>query len=324
MNLFDETENKYYKLTAYLLRQKQSYSLQEIDALIKEKLPGERDFEVTEVLFASEEGNGLVYLNDSGRLRPVLEHKFPIRNSVIENQAAKTLLTDKYRNHFLSENTAAKLKNAIKDVREAWNPADITIKNLFARGASEVNEEYHQQLSLIAKAVRNHASVSYDYIRPGYAEITGAEVFPVKIEFSVVNDRFRICAYNSGESRFVKMNLDRMKKIRYGNKISEKDLQKDYQEFIKKNTKILVLEADPVGHVIERCFRVFSYYDRRARYDREEDKYRLEISYMRTDEKEVIKNILSMGSYVIVSEPRQVREEVYRRILAASRLYDNS
>lgn len=49
--------------------------------------------------------------------------------------------------------------------------------------------------------------------------------------------------------------------------------------------------------------------------------YRLEISYLKADENEVIKNILSMGSHVVVMEPRTIQKEVYRRILAASKLY---
>lgn len=45
------------------------------------------------------------------------------------------------------------------------------------------------------------------------------------------------------------------------------------------------------------------------------------ISYLKADENEVIKNILSMGSHVVVMEPRTIQKEVYRRILAASKLY---
>ena len=52
-----------------------------------------------------------------------------------------------------------------------------------------------------------------------------------------------------------------------------------------------------------------------------ENKYRLEISYFRADENEIIKNILSLGSYVVVLEPRTIQKEVYRRIKTASKLY---
>ena len=121
-------------------------------------------------------------------------------------------------------------------------------------------------------------------------EIFSAKAFPVKIEFSIVNDKFRICAYEPVERRFIKMNLDTM-----------------------QNLEVTEETAD-----IER---VFSYYDRKARYDKEKNKYRLEISYLKADEKEVIKNILSMGPYVIVMEPRVIQKEVYGRIAEANKLY---
>ena len=158
-------------------------------------------------------------------------------------------------------------------------------------------------------------------VRPGRVEKKGALAFPVRIEYSVVNDRFRINAYEPVEMRFIKMNLDTMVNIEVSDEVTDVDLETEYAEFIKLNTKKVVLDVEPVDHIIERCFRVFSYYDRKARYDKEEHVYRLEISYLKADENEVIKNILSMGSHVVVMEPRTIQKEVYRRILAASKLY---
>ena len=74
-----------------------------------------------------------------------------------------------------------------------------------------------------------------------------------------------------------------------------------YQTFLKGNTRIVKLDIEPVDHVIERCFRIFSYYDRKARYDKQDNKYRLEISYLKFDETEIIKDILS--SYILLHFP---------------------
>ena len=109
------------------------------------------------------------------------------------------------------------------------------------------------------------------------------------------------------------MNLDTMQNLEVTEETADIELREEYKEFLKINTKKVVLDVEPVDHVIERCFRVFSYYDR--------NKYRLEISYLKADEKEVIKNILSMGPYVIVMEPRVIQKEVYGRIAEANKLY---
>lgn len=323
MNLFDETENKYYEILAYLLRQESSITHKKIDEFIGRYLPGEADFEVTEALFSAPEGEELIYMeNEEGQLNPVLEEQFPIRNGRIEKEAVKSLTSNPYVSHFLTERTLEKLRQVTEYVEADWDPNDITIKNMFSNGASSTNDAYSHDIALIANAIHERKAVRYDYVRPGRVEKLSAEVYPVKIEFSLVNDRFRICAYDSEERRFIKMNLDSMRNIADTNQISDIDLLEEYKEFIRLNTKKVVLDVEPVGHVIERCFRVFSYYDRKARYDREGNKYSLEISYFKEDEKEVIKNILSMGSYVVVTEPRIVQKEVHRRIMAAAQLYE--
>lgn len=323
MNLFDETENKYYEILAYLLRQESSITHKDIDEFIGRYLPGEADFEVTEALFSAPEGEELIYMeNDEGQLAPVLEEQFPIRNGRIEKEAVKSLISNPYVSYFLTEGTLEKLRQVTEHVEANWDPNDITIKNMFSNGASCTNDAYSHDIASIAKSICEGRAIRYDYVRPGRVEKKSAEVYPVKIEFSLVNDRFRICAYDSEERRFIKMNLDGMRNISTTDRTSDIDLLEEYKEFIRLNTKKVVLDVEPVGHVIERCFRVFSYYDRKARYDREGNKYRLEISYFKADEKEVIKNILSMGSYVVVTEPRIIQKEVYRRIMAAAQLYE--
>lgn len=321
MNLFDETENKYYELISYLLNEKGEYSRNEINRILSNWLKGELDFEVTEAIFEAKEGSELIFYEDAGVIKPVMNGGFPIRNSIIENQALKTLPSNIYCHHFLSDETVQKLFDCVKDIDDEWNPDEITIKNTFDDGVTKTHMSYSEDLSIVARAIRAQQAIKYDNIRPGRVEMKSKKAFPVKIEFSVVNDRFRISAYEPIEHRFIKMNLDSLKNIELCEEIAQIDLQEEYREFIKSNMKHVVLDVDPTDHVIERCFRVFSYYDRKARFDRQANKYRLEISYLKSDENEVIKNILSMGSSVLVMEPRNVQKEVYRRIEAASLLY---
>lgn len=322
MNLFDETENKYYEVVSYLLNEKGAYSRSDLNKILSEKLKGEPDFEVTEALFEAEEGAELIFVREDGLMKPIQEGKFPIRNSLIENQALKSLSSNIYCKHFLSDETVRKIDNCLKDIEEEWNPNDITVKNQFDSGTSKRQKNFSKEISIISRAIREQKEIRYDNVRPGRVEMKCKKAFPVKIEFSVVNDRFRISAFEPDEHRFIKMNLDSLQNIELIDEVSAIDLQEEYKNYIKTNMKCIVLDVDPVSHVIERCFRVFSAYDRKARYDKEENKYRLEVSYLKSDENEVIKNILSMGSSVIVMEPRSVQKEVYRRIEAASLLYN--
>ena len=324
MNLFDETENKYFEFIAHLLQNGHKYSKSDINYLVEKYLTGEPDFDVTDTILATEEGEELVLYYDDVNYAPIIDANFPIRVGAIEKEALKSLLSNDYIGHFLSQETIRKLEASTKDIVCEWAPEKIAIRNVFSDGVTKQNKEYGPVISLLAKAIAEHKAIKYDNIREEKKfEYRNVSVFPVRIEFSIKNDRFRLSAYEPNQHRFIKMNLDTIDNIVLTDQLCEEDLEMEYREFLKANTKSVKLDVDPVNHVIERCFRIFSYYDRKARYNKEENKYRLEITYLKVDEAEVIKDILSLGGYATVIEPRQLQKEVYRRVLAASKLYES-
>lgn len=323
MNLFDETENKYFEFISYLLQNNRKYSKEEINLLIGQLLTGESDFDVIDAIFSTKEGEELVFTYSGEIYEPAIMTNFPIRMGLIEQQAAKSLIENEYITHFLSEETIEKLKECTSCIEEEWTTKDIQVKNVFSGGATETEKDFGQVISVIAKAIKEHKAIKYDNVREGVFEYRNVSVFPVKIEFSITNDRFRICAYEAEQDRFLKMNLDTMENIELSEKVYDGNLEEIYKTFLKSNTRTVKLDVEPVDHVIERCFRIFSYYDRKARYDGQENKYRLEIAYLKYDETEIIKDILSLGGYVTVIEPKNLQKEVYRRALAACKLYED-
>ncbi len=324
MNLFDETENKYFELVSRLLQNKQKYSKKDINYIIKEYLPGDLDFDVIETIFADTEGAEIVFYIEDGQYVPIFNKDFPIRMGTIEKQAAKSLLDNKYITQFLPFETIEKLQRRTSNINLDWSIKDIEVKYVFENELSIEDKNKTPVVSLLAKAIKEHRAIIYDNIRKEKNfEYRKSYVYPIRIEFSIKNDRFRISAYEPEQRRFIKMNLDTMENISLTDDVCAENLEIDFQDFLKVNTKIVILNVAPVDHVIERCFRVFSYYDRKARYDKEVNKYRLEISYLKFDEAEIIKDILSLGGYVTVTEPRHLQKEIYRRVLAASKLYDN-
>lgn len=318
MKLFDESENKYYEFIAKLLNDESKLSGKKISQLLETEFFGEPDFEVTDTLFGDVEGEEVLFTYSEGVYEPILAGGFPIRNNHIEQQAAKSLLSDKYIEHFLSQKTISKIEEATSCVVEEWNPNNIKKKNVFSSGASETEHKYEYEIAILANAIREHRSIKYDNVKKDVFEYRDCSVFPVRIEYSILNDQFRVCAYDKNQGRFIKMNLETMENVVLGDE--QEDHSDEYIKFLKENTKVVVLDVEPVEHVVERCFRIFSYYDRKARYDSEENKYRLEISYFKADEGEIIKDILSLGGYVAVVEPKQLQKIVYKRICAA---YEN-
>ncbi len=322
MKLFHEMENKYYELITYLLNKNQSYSKKEIFNFLEQQSYGEIDFEVTDVLFSENTDESLIFEYEDKEYTPIISKNIPIRNTKLENETLKMLVHDKHIKHFLSNTTIQKIKDATKSIKEEWRAEDIVVKNQYKFGTKKVRKNYEKELSIIAEAICEHKIIAYDNAKPNAFNYVNAKVVPIKIEYSCINDVFRICGYNPEQERFIKINLATMTNIRKLD-ITYRDMEEEYKKFIQENSRTVILDVEPIHHVIERCFRIFSFYDRKAIFDKETNQYRLEIKYLRFDEKEVIRDILSLGSSVVVIEPQNIQEEVYRRIVKAENLYQS-
>lgn len=320
MNLFHESENKYYELLSYLVNEQRPFSDREIIVSLDKRLGDSHDYDIEDLLFDHDPDKATVFTYNDGKYKPVLEGTLPVRTNRIENQAFRALADSFCAKQFLSEDILEKLRSVTAHIDPEWKPEDIKIKSQFAAGVSLDGTIYQETLKTIISAIGCHHAIRYDNVLPGKYEFRDSVIFPVRVEYSFINDILRICAYNKEEDRFVKLNLMSMSNVRL-QEDSLDNLEDEYKEYLELNTKKVILDVEPIGHVIERCFRIFSFYDRAARYDRDNKKYTLEIRYLKSDEAEIIRDILSLGGYVVVTEPRRIQKEVYKRILQARERY---
>ena len=323
MRLFDETANKYYELISYLLSRNETFTGEDVDRLYAELYSGEKDYETMDLLFPDKAGREILFEKQNGSFAPVVSHRFPVRMSLIEQQAFGFLYRLKYADDFLSEQTLHKIRKADEKITKGWTPEDIYVKNQFAVEERAGKDGIEKKIPIIDEAIRRNVSIVFDNIKEGVYEYRDTTAFPVRIEYSFVNDVFRVSAFLPSENRFFKMTLDTMHNIRIGTWEME-GLEEEYHAFLDSCRKHVVLDVEPFGHVIERCFRIFSYYERKAVYNREEKRYRLEIYYHSFDEAEVVRDILSLGSSVVVTGPEKLRIKVYRRILKAKQQYTDN
>lgn len=320
MKLFHESENKYFELLSYLVNEQKAFTDREIIVCLDQRLGDSHDYDIEDSLFDHDPDKATIFTYENGKYRSVLAGRLPVRTNRIENQAFRSLADSPFARQFLSEKVIEKIRSSAANIDPEWTPEDIRIKSQSAAGISSDEAVYQETLKIIIAAIRSHHAISYDNVLPGKYEFRDSVIFPVRIEYSFINDILRICGYSEEEDRFIKLNLTSMSSVSMIADTMD-NLEDEYKEFLELNTKKVVLDVEPVGHVIERCFRIFSFYDRLARYDRENKKYTLEISYLKSDEAEVIRDILSLGGYVVVTEPRRIQKEVYKRIVQARERY---
>lgn len=316
MKLFDESENKYYELMSYFVSGKKTFTDKDIQKHMMQINTNEIDVAVYEALFSKEEGLGSVFYYEDSMFRYVLEDEFPIRLNKIEQQALFSVVEYAYAAGFIKQQTIDRIKTLSGNQRD-WLLADIKIKNQDVR---DKTNDLCEKIAVIIEAIKSSRSLKYDNVREGKYSYRGCEAWPVKLEYSFINDAFRLCAYIPEEDRFIKISLITLKNLSIGERF-ERNLEEGYTKFMKENTKRIILEVDPVQHVIERCFRLFSFYDRKATYDNDKEKYRLELNYYKFDESEVLRDIMSLGSSAIVLEPRGIQIKIYNRLVAAHKNY---
>lgn len=313
MRLFDESQNKYYDLLAELLNKAEGWS--ESDYLRKKAEIGKEDWVVDELIFDVDNESNPFFKKENGRVISKI-NRFPIRPTSIEKQAFKSLLSSEYANSFLDGNTIKKLEKAVAPYDAEWSLGSIEKHNVFL---ADKKDENLIQINL-------HLILEIIEARAGMRCINGDNVcelvFPVKVEFSLVEDQFRVCAYRPDQDRFIKINLDKMREIEKIDVFFEGDLEKKYKMFIEGKFRELVLDVTPKDFIVERCFRIFSCYEKEVIYDSDNNKYTLKLRYNQADsEKELIRDILSFGSYLVVLEPEDVREVVIERIKGAYNRY---
>ena len=276
----------------------------------------EIDISIYEALFSKQDGSGSVFSFDGEKFQYLLEKDFPVRLNTIEKQALESVNDFHFVNAFLSKETQDKISSICQNDK-AWSMDDVEIKNQDKRDKSgNINDK----LAIVLEGLRYSKALKYDNIRDGKYSYIGCEAWPVRIEYSFINDVFRVCVFLPDENRFIKINLETLQNVEIGERF-DNDLEEKYLKFMEDNTKKITLEIDPVQHVIERCFRLFSFYDRKAIYDSEREKYRLELKYYRFDESEVLRDIMSLGSNVVVIEPRGIQIKIYNRLIAAMNNY---
>lgn len=324
MKLFSEFESCYYEAFTKMLC-KPPMSDIEAREFIEENIDVDADFKIVNQLLSKEESKGCVFSYDEKKkiFKPHIKADMPIILNKIEIEALKNLIDMDVAEGFLEKDTLRKLKSRLDDEEKGWSIDDIKYKRQYADGDKNNIQDINKKLKILLKSIKQRCAVKCDNITSSGVEHKQQTIYPLKIEYSTINDKYRLYCFKKDDDKkeYIKMNISGIKNLEIvEDKTREKD--EDFLEFNKNKTKTVTLYVDPEKHVLERCFRLFSFYNRRAIYDNEKNVYILDIDYYIYDEKEVIKNILSLGSRVIVNSPENIRDTIISRVKMAMSNYE--
>lgn len=328
MELFHEYKNKYFHLVLKILNLCQNgLCKDDVLKIIEDEEYDERliskDFKTFEGMILNEyEDDSLNLLKEKdNRYYSILnrEGSIPvkIRFSNIEKTWLNGMIQDKTAKELLGEEIVNKLSESLKDIHEGNNNViEFTNKNVnkFEYDFKKLNRIFFT----ILDAINNEKLLIYTNVDRDGNEHKDKLAIPLRIEYSLKDDKFRVSMYSIEDKRPIKVNLHTLKEINVTEKSSNlkrEDLIKKLKEKKYCEEPVTIILKDKRG-AMERCFMSFSSFERSSKLI-DSNTYEVDIYYYTFQEDDVISKIISLGPYVTVKGPERIRNTVIEKIKKA-------
>lgn len=256
---------------------------------------------------------------DKNLLRPVAAKAVPIIPTMLEMKWLKEMLHDSRIDCLISASLKEKLLQAMPQddsSEQHWQQSNWNIpiqidKPCFSSAA------YQEKFKTALEALNSKHYVYYESYDIYGTEYKG-EAVPYKIEYCANTNSFNFIMWNEEKQWTFKSDFATITKLRLlpqcfdNSQLRHAD---DYVERLKTESEPIVLQFDAAQYnVFERCFNIFSNYDKEiSRFD--EDTYQLKIfARDHFDNAEIVQNILSLGSSIVVSSPQKLRQQIIAAI----------
>lgn len=315
MDLFDETKNKYVISTIELINR--VYNGEKINSkdLKKEFC---RELEKDELDIGNDyfdslkDDYGIFKLDNNKTVSLSCDSGIEIRPTLPEKVWLKNALLDEKMRLFLSAITIDQLKSRLEDVKEVDLNENIILKGISNSG-DKIDDIFIEKFQKILKAIEEEKVLIYSNKGWDGSEYKNKRAFVYKIEFSIIEQKFRASLWSLDEERPVKANIGRMFDLKLGDK-----LKKPYNEVKemlenKRSTKPIEIKIQNKNNTVERALLLFSQYEKKACWENI-NVLKLEIYFYIFDEIELFRNILSLGPMAEVIAPVEMRQRIIKTI----------
>ena len=296
--MFDEIYGTYYNAVAEILEAALS---EELDRKKMLKIISKKGFLESNAFIADSLTDGTWPLIDENWITPILSPPaMPL--TTLQKRWMKTILEDPRVRLFDLPS------EGLEDVRPLYRREDICYFDQLPDGDDYEDEGYISRFRTILQSLREKRILRVSY--EGARRRMTRNVLPVKLEYSLKDDKFRLLANSKRGSLYI-INLRTIKNI----DVLEKNDGR-YPDRIRRKKKSLVMTLTDERNALERAMLHFSDLEKTTEKI-DEDTYRITLTYFADDEAEILIRILSFGPRIRVTEPesfiRQIRERLERQ-----------
>lgn len=319
MRIFIEQKNKYILATIQLANRiyhGEIIPVKEFEREILKEIGDDNTGVGLEYITRLKSDYNIFDLSDKSRIRLCADAPIPIMASLAEKVWLKNILGDDRLRLFMDDCLIGKLAERLQDIPDIRLHEFIDVRGL-AHTADVMDKEFIEKFRIAACAICEGRYLIYSNISRDGTVYQDEKAVPYKIEYSIIQQRFRLSMWSVREKRPVKANISSMFNVSTGELVEERQYD-SVKEMLgsRKSSAPIVLKIFNRNNSIERASLLFSQYDRISRWENENTLV-MEINYHSFDEEEIIYNILSFGPTAVVISPPNVKEKIKSIISSA-------
>ncbi len=320
-NLFHETQSSLFRTLCLIINRiyagekyRRNDILDELhSALLHAKRPANAGIEDEKNLLDS------IFLFDTpdDEAEATLLYPAPVPSipSISELRWLKTMLMDDSADFLLEPALRKKLLKKLTTINVLPIPALWRKKQ--NTGDSPKTEPFHTHLKIIWRALREQKKLHYINI-DGLNRRREYTQEPCRLEYDAAENRYRIIFWNREENRAISALVSRLISVSMTDEPIASDINLLFRTFLNERREKFTLRLKKKNNAVDRCFSLFSSYDKDAYMD-DDGTYVITIYYYAFDKEEICRKILSLGSAAVVISPTKLREEIIDRLKGALR-----
>lgn len=318
MTLFSEIYNCYYQIVYDLITHISPLTREDIANTINTLGYEESILYLLPKLIEDSDTSWNLFTMEDTVYQPKVHAALTIPLSELQKSWLKALLLDSRIRLFLSEEQLHLLEGHLKECEPLFYPQDFYYYDAFTDGDSFEHPAYRENFRILLSAIKKQQYVNLSF-QSHHNHRIHHWFLPCKLEYSIKNNRFRLLALEvrkHSRYRFFTINLSRITEI-----IPLEQYAKytpDINRYIKRgyHKEPVTLLIRNERNALERTMLQFANYEKNTTRIGE-NLYQCEIYYNKSNETELLIEVLSFGPMVKVIGNagflKQLRERLKRQ-----------
>lgn len=314
MELFSEIYNCYYQIIDHILKEaeKNPVTEKQISRICTDMGFAESCLYILPKLINGE-WHLLSFDGSAYRSRTAAHGAMPF--TLLQRSWIRTLMQDDRFRLFFTEEELPVLEQYVEDAEILWNPEDFRYYDRYDGGDDYSSPAYRQHFQTLLTAISGR-----QYVHISYQSMKGHRIthhyLPLKLEYSVKNDQFRLLAVPESERHSIYIRIINLCGIREAKLLPKYDREDfDFEKVIRRSyyhepVRLLIKNR---RNALERAMLHFANYEKRTRKI-DEDTWECLIYYNSSMETELLIEVLSFGPAVQVTGPERFLTQIKERL----------